>query len=563
MPLSPPFRPTNGHPASPPLPLGPLPTLPFEVQRRIIHFRLLQTSSYPSALDDEPGPSWDDWTGVRGRALALKRVEERKDVTRTARGLMAVCKAWKPVVMKYLYASPYLSHNLTSLATAVLAGDAKWSDINIHAFSLPGRYITHLDLSTIPPSVHPTEIRRASMSIFPSLPNVAHLKLPPGELPFDLEEIGWAPFAKTLRCLEGIEADANITSEGGDALVLLLRRLPNLQVLSVVGGPTQLHSGESQLGDTFPTENQAVVPRGRPLSLRKLHSLRLEDVRCGSLLDELIAAELPSLDRLALTSHFGGPDDQTYTLQHAHGDKIRSLTYLQGKHWPSAMGGHGGLVPAKETLKLHPRLQHLAFLVPDYAQLEILLSTCPPHHPLRWLTIFKWVEPSRHVAADGAPTPLPASVDPATTHGLSGSKDTPHFLRNMTVFHPGNLKRINVDGFKWVKPELGKVAMDAGTSGEMRNWANALSKAGLELGDMDGNLVPALISGGMGYGPIERGGRRRSSGTGGLAGRVGMMSVNGVGYGQSGGHPMNGHGYGGVVDRGSTADKDDEEDDGG
>ncbi|OCF42721.1 hypothetical protein I317_03452 [Kwoniella heveanensis CBS 569] len=571
MPLSPPFRPTasNPHSLSPPIPTGPLPTLPFEIIRRIIHFRLsLSSPSYPPKLSESPEVGWDDWSGIRGRLSAAKRIEERKDVTRTARGLIGVCKAWKPVVMKYLYSSPYLTDNLPLLASSLIAGDSKWSDINLHQFSIPGRYITLLDLSTVPSSstLHPLEFRRGVIMILPLLPNVVHLKLPPGELPFPLEEIGWAPFARNLRCLEGVEVDCNILDNGEDALVALLRRTPNLEVLSVVG------SGANTFTDDLSgmPENTSVNANGsRKLSLPKLHTLRLEEVGSGDLLSALIDGDLPSLERLALTSFFGEPGDKTYLLQETHGLVIRSLTYLQStQKWrvgpgapgpnpgaanangpPQHVNGNGGfatmgmshgLVPANETLSLHPNLLHLAFLVPDYQQLETVLSTAPTHHPLKWLTIFKWVEPSfaSYGQANG------------NTDGIG-----------MVGIGAGGAGRgrINIDGFRWVKPELGKIALETGISGEMRKLALILYRDGngLELGDMDGSLAPQLglpnrtsggaysvgvrLAGGAGGGvpmaggPIDRSnGRRRSSGGDNLAGMVGILSVSPGGMGSVG-----------------------------
>ncbi|WVF72752.1 hypothetical protein IAT40_007570 [Kwoniella sp. CBS 6097] len=629
MPLAPPFRPTpsNPHCISPPIPTGPLPTLPFEIIRRIIHFRLsLSSPSYPPKLSEQPEVGWDDWSGIRGRLRASKRVEERKDVTRTARGLMGVCKAWKPVVMKYLYSSPYLTDNLPLLASSLISGDSKWSDINIHQFSIPGRYITHLDLSTVPLSLHPLEFRRAVISILPLLPNVVHLKLPAGELPFPLEEIGWAPFARNLRCLEGVEVDCNISDNGEDALVALLRKTPNLEVLSVVGqgtnAPIFIHEGTASRDGTI-------------LALPNLHTLRLEEVHSSHLLSALIKADLPSLNRLGLTSFFGIPGDQTYTLQEAHGVKIRSLTYLQSTQKrrfhpnPNAAPGPGvgvpngnvnvnggfgimgmshGLVPASETLILHLNLQHLAFLVPDYQQLETVLSTAPIHHPLGWLTIFKWVEPSSSTSTATSTNNLQAAGAGMVggnggSGGSGGSRDTFQFLRKILLdrksqcthahaqsailssranpnptqdrqdiqndnsvhlgSHHLHLSRVNIDGFRWVKPELGKIALDTGTSGEMRKLALTLYKDGngLELGDMDGNLAPFLGVGGVGGGmmmmaggPIDRSkGRRRSSGgNNNLAGMVGMLSVSQGGLG-----PGLGLGAGGV--KGTMSGREDED----
>ncbi|WWC93710.1 hypothetical protein V866_000546 [Kwoniella sp. B9012] len=506
MPLSPPFRPTASGSSSPPLPNGPLPTLPFEIIRRIIFHRLSISSSYPSELEDGYIPSWDSWNGIKGKISAEKKLEERRDVTRSARGLMGVCKAWKPLVMKYLYSSPYLTTNLPSLAQCILYGDSKWSDINLHTFSIPGRYITLLDLSTIPSTVHPTEIRKSVLAIFPLIPNLVHLKLPSGPLPFPLEEVGYAPFVRNLKCLEGIHVDY------ADGLVDLLRKITNLEVLNVIGSTTSHPSDE-------------IESRTRILNLPKLHTLKLEEINSGHLLDCLIQSELPNLKRLVITPSSSGAIS---AFQEIHGSKIRSLTYLQSKYsiWSTV---EDGLIPCEKILELYPNLQHLSFLIPDYDQLELIIESLrhSPNHPLRVITIYKWQAPSSVSNSDGQP----ALED-------RRGKDTLTFLNGLADSPPRGLKRVNLDGFKWVKLELGKIALDAGKSGQMRKIAEILDKVGIELGDMDGNLSPIPPYTGIGigagekervYGPLT-GGRRRSSGGQGLL-RMNMVALSGKGIG--------------------------------
>lgn len=74
-----------------------LPALPFEVVRRIIHFRLALPQTYPAPIAPHAQyhPAWDAWTGARGREVESNMVAERRDVVRTAWGLVRVCKAWK------------------------------------------------------------------------------------------------------------------------------------------------------------------------------------------------------------------------------------------------------------------------------------------------------------------------------------------------------------------------------------------------------------------------------------------------------------------------------------
>ncbi|WVW85715.1 hypothetical protein I302_107753 [Kwoniella bestiolae CBS 10118] len=509
MPLSPPFRPSaSSSSSSPPPPSGPLPTLPFEIIRRIIFHRLAISPSYPSELEDSYNPSWDSWNGIKGKQVAERKLEERRDVTRCARGLMSVCKAWKPLVMKYLYSSPYLSTTLPALTSCVLSGDSKWSDINLHTFSIPGRFITLLDLTTIPNTLHATEIRKACLALFPLLPNLTHLKLSPGELPFHLEEVGYAPFVKTLKCLEGVQVDVNVNEDGKDGLVELLKRTTNLEVLSVFGSPAQRL--EVELAEV------------QSLDLPRLHTLKMEDVKSGHLLNCLVSSDLPNLTRLSITPL----GDLTNTFQEIHGSKIRSLTYLQSKYdiWPFNTNGTilpNGLIPCDKILDIYPNLQHLSFLIPDYNQLELIISSLrdSPSRPLSTLTIYKWQSSPSTSSADGQPI--------SSRNGV----DTLSFLNGLARDPPRGLRRINLDGFRWVKLELGKIALDAGKSGQMRKIAEVLGKVGIELGDMVGRLSPAPPFTGVGigggerervYGPLS-GGRRRSSGG------QGLIRMNGLG----------------------------------
>jgi hypothetical protein len=77
--------------------MGPLPTLPFEIVRRIIRHRLALTLSIPTALseDEEPSAEWDSLAGQSGRRAVARRLSEREDVQDAAMSLMRVCKAWK------------------------------------------------------------------------------------------------------------------------------------------------------------------------------------------------------------------------------------------------------------------------------------------------------------------------------------------------------------------------------------------------------------------------------------------------------------------------------------
>ncbi|WVQ81896.1 hypothetical protein IAT38_004023 [Cryptococcus sp. DSM 104549] len=519
----------------PPPPPRPLPTLPFEVIRRIIHFRLSQPPSYPqrfeSLNDSHHDASWDSWAGVRGRELEAKREVARREVKRAAWGLICVCKDWKPVVIKYLYASPSITANLPQLAGAILRGDAKWSDINLHTFSLPGRYLTTLDLSHVPSEVHPTVIRQAVVGVLPLLPNVTHVKLEGGtglggRGAVPLEEIGWGAFAKGLRCLEGVWVDERVDSRGVVELIRLLKRLPSLEVLGLVGpGVGPLLEPDPQPDD----ENEQNRPP--PLVLPRLHTLKVEGIPSGHILSTLIASSLPSLTRLLITPTPLFPGDQTLALQASLGPQLRSLTYLPARGWSA----ESSAIPP-ETLELHPQLLHFSVLTHDYEAVDVVLrSPASKHHPLQSLTVSKWssaAAPPSSAELLGLPVSAhsmfphphhPTLPQQQLTPPPSPPEHQPTFLHTLLASPPPRLARLTVDGFKWVKPELGRAAMTAGQSGEMRLWAGILGRGGVEVRDMEGAGVPvgAGAPGGMSGGVGGAGGgwagygagpgRRRSS----------------------------------------------------
>lgn len=95
-------------------PTRPLPDLPFEIIRRILHHRLALPPSFPSAptchasssssfgVSDDMETAWEGMPGQMGKKIGLIRKKEREDVTRAAMSLLRVCKDWK-VSTKFLY----------------------------------------------------------------------------------------------------------------------------------------------------------------------------------------------------------------------------------------------------------------------------------------------------------------------------------------------------------------------------------------------------------------------------------------------------------------------------
>ena len=391
--------------------------------------------------------------------------------------------------MRYLYAEPAIqASNLLSLTATVVNGDKKWSDINIHPHSLPGRYITTLDLSHLDdgfPSLHITTIQSALQALLPLLPNITHLTLP-ARSPLRVEDIGLSPFAKKLKCLNGLAVyslPSGSTTET-DQYVWLLGHLPNLEVLSIHGP-----------GNTLDVESN--VPESIPISLPRLHTITLDGVKSGPLLRSLTTSELPSLRRLLLTSYHDVLLDETYAFQAAHGDKVVSLTYLHSHEWPTTEA-----TPPIETLELHPRLRHLSFVFPHtflQANTELaagLTGEVYRNHPLEAITLPKWNENTRNHSPSPSPAPTPLTQ---TAHALGNlslsvpintSRTPNRFLSTILKKPPRKLKVVTIDGFKWVRPDLGRRALEAGNSGTMRNWAVEMESRGIDMRDMEGNILP-------------------------------------------------------------------------
>ncbi|KAI9637352.1 uncharacterized protein MKK02DRAFT_43278 [Dioszegia hungarica] len=501
-------------PTTAPIGTTAAPELPFEIVRRILKHRLDLALSFPlSPSDGRVGQTavgdegWEGMPGQMGKKIALARSKEREDVMRTGKELMRVCKSWKPVVQKYLYAMPPVSAiTLLPFAAAVQLGDTKWDDTRLHPHSVPGRYVATLDLSTLSDGYfgpHVTSLSKACAALLPLLPNLTHLKLPGGT--------GWgiipcrtildSPFVGRLRALEGVQ----ISDEGDEACVLL-KPMRRLEVLSVLG------PGSSSVGPS-------PLPDAVPLDLPHLHTLTLDGVQRGPLLAALIASELPNLRRLLITSYDGTVGDLTTAFLEAHGEKVLSLTFLQTREWPAIHP-----TPPLDTLALCPNLLDLAVLLPNPAlqqKLDFargLIGETAKHHPLVSLTLPKWLDRvSASPSASPAPTqpnfPLP-HLDRLSirTHPPSGNP----FLATIISSPPPHLRRIKIDSFSWVSPKLGRAAQQAGAGGETRVWAVYMSKMGIELLDGEGRGMPAIAEDGgddaqVGGWLVGARGRRRSS----------------------------------------------------
>jgi hypothetical protein len=73
---------------------------------------------------------------------------------------------------------------------------------------------------------------------------------------------------------------------------------------------------------------------------------------------------------------------------------------------------------------------------------------------------------------------------------INTSRTPNRFLSTILKSPPSQLKVMTIDGFRWVRPDLGRRALEAGNSGTMRNWAVEMETRGIEMRDMDGKVLP-------------------------------------------------------------------------
>lgn len=413
------------------------------------------------------------------------------------------------LVTKYLYAEPAVTaDNVALLAHAVVQGDRKWSDINLHPHSYPGRWLTVLDLSNLGSGglylgADPLTISGALGALLDLTPALTHLRLPSAS-GVHLADLRLAPCIRHLRALEGV----HLTGRKAEAdAVRLLRATRSLELLGLVW-----------VGSPQPDDDLALDDLPPPPTLSSLHTLTLVGGEPGQLLAALTRAELPSLTRLVMSPYDPGlsvwEDDELRggprALQLAHGHKIRSLTYVATPGWP-----HRDTLPGTDTLRLHPFLAHIHLALPHallHDNPDLARSLADPYHPLSAITLPRWprvvrqdssVSPAPALGAAGAGAGPPPPVD--ESQWPAGNR----FLAAL-LSRPSRLRTVRIDGFNWVSPSLGRWAAESGDSGMMRQWAVAMNRAHIELRDMDGASPPVIERGRSAFGRRSVDGGRKS-----------------------------------------------------
>lgn len=437
-------------------------------------------------------------------------------------------------MLKYLYAEPHIhGDNVAGLAQALVLGDRKWSDINIHPHSVPGRWITVLDLSGLGPGgsylgADPVTVRRACSALLELAPRVTHLRLPVTGV--SLDDLRVAPCIRKLKALEGVHLG---NEESEVEAVRLLRAAKELEVLGLVWiGGALPPDDEEVLDDLELDDDPDAPPPPPPLNLAHLHTLTLVGGPPGTLLSTLTRSELPRLSRLVMSpyeSRLSAWDDDPVrggrrALQVEHGGKIVSLTYVATMDWP-----RNDLMPPADTLSLHPQLRHLNLALPHALLAEnpqFALALARADHPLMHVTLPRWPRVPQSSVSPG-PGSAPAQLQPNASAASLRSLPSPGgnaFLSTL-MSRPSRIRTIAIDGFTWVPPALGRWAAESGDSGMLRTWATWLVRFGVDLKDMDGGAAPIVDRGRAGGG----GGNSFDSGSFG-----GPMQRRGSGQGRGG-----------------------------
>ncbi|BEJ15981.1 hypothetical protein CspHIS471_0505860 [Cutaneotrichosporon sp. HIS471] len=465
--------------------ISPPSSFPFNNRTFSAHASQLPVDDVPDNIPAE----WDAFAGRAARRQLERRVALRADVARTARSMIRVCRAWKALVTKYLYAEPVVTaDNITAFAHAVVQGDRKWSDINIHPDSYPGRWLTVLDLSNLGGGLYlgadPLTINGALGALLDLTPALTHLRLPPAGCGVRLADLRHAACIRRVRAIEGVHLTGRKAEED---VIRLLRATRSLELLGLVWVDSALDPDDELAEEDLPA----------PPSLSALHTLTLVAGEPGPLLATLTRAELPRLTRLVMSPYDHGLvvwEDDTLrggprALQLAHGHKIRSLTYVATPGWP-----HRDTLPPSDTLTLHPLLAHLHLALPHavlHDALDLASTLADRYHPLSAITLPRWPRVARP----------DASTSPAAHQGGA------HQGGAQYEWPPGNpflaallskrsrIRTVRIDGFNWISPSLGRFAAESGDNGMMRRWSVAMARTGVELRDMDGAVPPVIERG--------------------------------------------------------------------
>ena len=351
------------------------------------------------------------------------------------------------------------------------ATDKRWDSLRRIPYSVPGRWVQDLDLSGL-------DCRRVCLAVdelltklFPLLPFMSTFIL---NTTITLSRRALAALTfrdgcQHLKSLKGIKVPIthpiNKThypawEMESDPLVKLIRNSAHLEEIEFHGpGFDSLAVGFAfQFADTLPPVElegeEPVLHMNDPPTLNELKSVSILSTHASPLMFALLSAELPSLQRLAVTPY----DDLPYPTSlvskfiQIHGSTLRSLHFCTPKDtWPTV--SHPS---PSDILLTCPNLTHLSLEFP-LPELKIPASSHPGDaHPLQILSI-----------------PRPNQRCYQTVSAIVSS------LKNLRV--------VRTRDVRWLRRGITTQAMETGTQGEMREWKRRLASRGVSLLDTDMN----------------------------------------------------------------------------
>ncbi|KAH8835617.1 hypothetical protein DL96DRAFT_1454741 [Flagelloscypha sp. PMI_526] len=370
--------------------------------------------------------------------------------------LLQVSRIFNVLAKPYAYAFlvPRKMSCVQAIFSAIEYGEKSWSGVARTKYSVPGRWVRHLDVSNIQYDGRTTAMQLDGLlcRIFDTLPYLQSFRMNPG---FCLSRPTMALLAQkdgilNLRSLSGISVSCSVaeTGEREVPLLLLLQRCSRLEELELIGrgfDPTDLDSG---LFDEVDWEGRAT-----PLCLPHLQSLTLLSMPRSFIMASLLFSPLPKLSTLIVTPY----DDIPYPLTlssrfiEQHGANLRSLSLITPKIWPIRVH------PSPSTLlETCPELTHLTLTTPTPT------LTLPSNH--------------RHLRLLSIPRPR-MDIWP---------------MFNEVFPRLPELMAVNVRDVRWLRRGLNERAQVTGVQGDMLEWRRRLQKRGVKLLDCGLERVRSL-----------------------------------------------------------------------
>ncbi|GJJ11437.1 hypothetical protein Clacol_005670 [Clathrus columnatus] len=386
--------------------------------------------------------------------FALIDVQERKARLQ----LLSLSKSFKNIIYPIFFSYPPLPSfdSFSTFASILKISDKSWDSLRRIPYSTPGRWVQIVDLSHVT-CYTPTErliIDSLLIDLFPLLPFLTELAV---SNTIRLSQRNILALARKegiecLKVLKGLEWTPAYPSYllPEDPLLSLLQAAKNLEGLDITGPGLQEDDMEIM---NIPIHQLNTPPPTPPpsLSLPFLRSLKLLSLPNGPIPDAFIRASMPQLYSLTITPYDDIPSSSTSRILAVHGEKLKHLRFYSPKSWP----------PLR-----YKTPSNILFMAPS---LETLTLT----YPLPSLSLLHAPHPVRLIRL-----PRPSG----------------RYLSQLEAWlHMGllpNLKIIQMQEVRWIRPGLSHRAAEAGVQGELKEWKLRLSRLGVHILDMNGMEEP-------------------------------------------------------------------------